>query len=383
MKTSTKQCIFLAVVIAVFIFGTSFQHAYAQSSLQNQIKQNKQKHSKLWQRVKELSEDKRELGDQIALVDQRIEEKSAEIEAIQQQLDQANARHEQLLNEQQQIAEQLAECKKNVADRARAIYMQGELTYLDILFQSSSVGDLIDRVFFVQAVLDNDQMIISEAQRKSDEMEEKLKAVEVQKEEIERIKEQIELQLADLEGLKGDKELTMAAIQSDAQLALRQIEELERENNRIKQELRERANSADAYKGSWTGSFAKPCPGGISSGFGMRIHPIYKRRQMHTGVDIKAPSGTSVKAAGQGKVIYTGRRGGYGLCVMVDHGIKNGKRRVTLYAHLSKITCDAGDSVNTNSVIGKVGTTGTSTGPHLHFEVRLDGEPVDPMKAMN
>jgi murein DD-endopeptidase MepM/ murein hydrolase activator NlpD len=100
---------------------------------------------------------------------------------------------------------------------------------------------------------------------------------------------------------------------------------------------------------------------------------------MHTGVDIGAPEGTPVKPGAPGKVISTGWMGGYGNAVIVDHG----GGRTTLYAHLSKIECSAGDEVNLNSIIGRVGSTGYSTGNHLHFEVRIKGDPVDPLGSIN
>ena len=133
----------------------------------------------------------------------------------------------------------------------------------------------------------------------------------------------------------------------------------------------------------WGGSFMQPVPGQVGSGFGMRVHPIYRVRKMHTGVDIGAATGTPVKAADAGKVFYTGRRGGYGNTVMIDHGVDSrGRQIVTLYAHLSRITCKVGDTVARGQAIGAVGSTGISTGPHLHFEVRVNNEPVDPLKEL-
>jgi murein DD-endopeptidase MepM/ murein hydrolase activator NlpD len=114
------------------------------------------------------------------------------------------------------------------------------------------------------------------------------------------------------------------------------------------------------------------------SPFGYRIHPIFHTRRKHTGVDIGAPEGTPVHPGGKGKVVMTGWMGGYGNAIVVDHG----GGRSTLYGHLSKITCAVGDEVDTSDVIGKVGSTGFSTGYHLHFEVRIDGTPVDPLGSL-
>lgn len=117
-----------------------------------------------------------------------------------------------------------------------------------------------------------------------------------------------------------------------------------------------------------------PTSGRISSDFGMRIHPITGQYRHHDGMDVAAPTGTPVRAVTDGVVVATGSRGGYGLTVDVDHG--NGT--TTRYAHLSAIDVAVGQTVGAGAQLGDVGSTGRSTGPHLHVEVRVDGEPVDP-----
>jgi murein DD-endopeptidase MepM/ murein hydrolase activator NlpD len=132
--------------------------------------------------------------------------------------------------------------------------------------------------------------------------------------------------------------------------------------------------------GKYAGTLHWPTPGHtrVSSPFGMRMHPILHVRKMHTGIDISAPSGATIVAAGNGKVIYAGRNGGYGNFTMIDHG--NGL--VTCYAHQSRITVSKGQHVSAGQTIGKVGSTGLSTGPHLHFEVRVNGTPRNPLSYL-
>lgn len=124
--------------------------------------------------------------------------------------------------------------------------------------------------------------------------------------------------------------------------------------------------------------FVSPVSGRVSSEYGPRIHPISGKESFHDGIDIAAPAGTPIRAARSGKVLFAGERGGYGNVVVVDHGA--GLK--TLYAHNSRNIVKAGDTVKAGQVIGTVGSTGRSTGPHLHFEVRQNGEKVNPAKHL-
>ena len=136
--------------------------------------------------------------------------------------------------------------------------------------------------------------------------------------------------------------------------------------------MRASASPAPAVSGS--GRFIYPVNGRISSNYGYRVHPISGARRLHAGMDIAAGTGTPIGAAGNGTVIFAGWRGGYGNCIMIDHG----GGIVTLYGHQSSLATSVGQSVSTGQTIGYVGSTGYSTGPHLHWEVRVNGSPVDP-----
>ena len=131
-----------------------------------------------------------------------------------------------------------------------------------------------------------------------------------------------------------------------------------------------------------TTSFMRPVGGPITSPFGYRTHPIFHSRIFHSGIDIGAGYGSAIKAANTGKVIMAGWYGGYGKVVIIDHGVIRGQPITTLYGHMSVINVAQGQKVTKGQIIGKVGTTGYSTGPHLHFEVRVNGQPRNPMNYL-
>jgi murein DD-endopeptidase MepM/ murein hydrolase activator NlpD len=152
------------------------------------------------------------------------------------------------------------------------------------------------------------------------------------------------------------------------------IREQQRESDGIAALLRRRGSGGVQIsgRGSLSSPLANPV---ISSTYGYRVHPIFGDRRLHTGLDFRAASGTPIMAAAPGEVVFAGTRGGYGNCVIVDHG----GGVATLYAHQSAIRVSTGQQVARGEVIGSAGSTGYATGPHLHFEVRVNGAPVDPM----
>lgn len=135
-----------------------------------------------------------------------------------------------------------------------------------------------------------------------------------------------------------------------------------------------------SYKGTknLSKSFGWPITGGISSGYGWRRHPFTKRRDFHTGIDIKGPTGRTIRASKAGRVVYSGWMGGYGRVVVIDHG----KGYTTLYAHCSSLLVKQGQRVSSGQPVGKVGSSGRATGPHLHFEVRLNNKPINPLQVL-
>ena len=165
----------------------------------------------------------------------------------------------------------------------------------------------------------------------------------------------------------------LAQVQASKEQYLREIALLQAESSAIAKWLRGvQAKQRVALRRR--GTFQLPAAGRMSSGFGLRTHPVYGDTRVHAGVDISAPTGTPIHAAGPGRVLWAGPRGGYGNMVVVDHG--NGL--ATLYAHQSKVRVAVDQTVVTGDHIGDVGSTGLSTGPHLHFEVREKGSPLDP-----
>ena len=269
-------------------------------------------------------------------------------------------------------------------NRLRAMYMWGPGDYLEVLFTASSFSDFIGRYDYLRIIVENDAECLNEIELQiqglSDQMEEvekKKVALENQRAKLASTKAEFKEQEVHL-GLEAkERETQLTKLQTEKaryEKALDELEEISRELERVIREQQARDIRDGKGIPRWTGKFIMPVQGRISSDFGNRYHPILKRYRLHSGIDIGVPTGTSVRAAADGVVIHSGWITGYGYTVIIDHG----GGLSTLYGHNSALVAKAGKTVLQGDVISKAGSTGVSTGPHVHFEVRDQGAPVNP-----
>ena len=288
---------------------------------------------------------------------------------------------------------ELAEARKREAEleelyiaRVQAMEDMGDVSYLGILLQAESLAEFLSRWDAVQEIMARDQKLAGELLAARVEIEEAIALLEEDKqEERERRRELAETQVelavlsAEMDAMMAEYMAEMAKLMADEKRladaeakADKEIKEQEAELARIIEEQKKRNNTK--YVG---GAYTWPVPGHhtVSSKFGMRKHPVYKVQRHHTGIDIPAPKGTKIIAANSGEIITMTKSGGYGNYIVIDHG----GGQATLYAHMSSFAkVSVGAKVKTGDVIGYVGSTGVSTGNHLHFEIIINGERVDP-----
>ena len=261
--------------------------------------------------------------------------------------------------------------------RIRQVFKNQRLGMFELILSAKDLNALLDVVYFERIIIRRDYKKMVELKEKSAKLAKMKKDIEVQKQELASTIASMNDQQRTIKQAIAQNQSMINKLKTDKAYYQKTERELERQSEDL-QKMISKGYSKSTVKTSSAG-FMKPIAGRITSPFGWRTHPIFNSRTFHSGVDIGGPNYGSIKASNSGKVIYSGWYGGYGKVVIIDHGIINGHPMTTLYAHMSTIKVSNGQSVQKGQVIGLEGTTGYSTGPHCHFEVRINGKPNNPL----
>lgn len=333
--------------------------------------------------------------DQKAAMDEKNELARQEIELINEQIDVYTGLIEDKAEELEK-AEAAEQAQYELyRKRVRAMEEEGSYTYLDILFQCRSLSDVLSAIDMIGEIMDSDKRLFEEykAARENTEqvkaeyeatlaqLSEKQETLEAEKAELE---EQIAAAVEVINQLQDDIDAAKAeyakaaAAEAAAQASINAIiAQMQAEEEAARQEAAQNNQQYTGTGSTATGTYIWPCPSStyVTSAFGMRDHPLFGDERPHSGIDIAGSAGSEVLAADSGTVAVATYSSSYGNYVTIYHS--NGD--YTLYAHMSSLAVSAGQSVTQGDVIGYVGSTGWVTGPHLHFEIRVNGSTVDPL----
>ncbi|WP_233190956.1 murein hydrolase activator EnvC [Sporosarcina sp. P19] len=352
---------------------------------------------------------------QIKKLNDKIEETNQNLDRIIAEMNQTKIEIDELQASIKELENRIEQRDEVLRERVRVMQVKGnKVSYLDVLLGANSFADFIDRFSAVSTLMDADRKIIQQQEEDMALLEEEKKLVEQKLAEQEERKQKIQAMKDELDEQKLEKRDVVNELEKSQEKLSSEKGALEEEysdtvafssklekkiiaeQNRLAEVARKEqarkhklqqerlaaqaaaaANSRSGASSSSSaappvssGSWTKPTTGRFSSGFGWRTHPISKVKKQHRGMDISAPTGTPVVAAGDGVVSYAGTMEGFGNVVMITHSM-NGQILTTVYGHLSTIGTSSGQSVDKGQLIGAVGSTGYSTGPHLHFEVHV------------
>lgn len=329
--------------------------------------------------------------------------------AIQQQLEAAQRDYQAVANElkatEEKIAATQAELEKTRArlkvregvftKRVRDIYMHGQLSYLDVVLGAKDFSDFSNRLELLRRIIDADITLISDIRKERAAIETAKQELETQRARQAQLRDQAAAKRDEIESRRKEQQAILYQAQNDKAVAEQAYNEYQQSSQAIAEMLRQRAadraaqaaaaaaqassggggGGSDYYQPvSGSGAMIWPVNGVVTSPYGYRTHPIFGTTIYHSGIDIGVDYGTPVHAADGGVVVEAGWISGYGYAVIIDHG--NGLS--TLYGHNQELAVSEGQSVSQGQVIAYAGSTGNSTGPHVHFEVRANGDPVDP-----
>lgn len=348
-----------------------------------------------------------EAGNKKANAEVTITNVSEQLHQIQVELDQATANLKNYEQQRMAVENEIVKNEKLLAEaqarlskregvfnkRVRDIYINGRLSYLEVIIGAKDFSDFANRVEMLKRIIDADIKLISSIKTEREEISQRKATLEADRAKVVELENKAREAQAVIQKKKDEQSAILAQAQNDKAVAEQMQADLQASSDAIRAMLQQRAAeraaaaaaAAQAAQSSGggsdytyvqgTGQLAWPVSGVITSGFGWREHPIFGRQIFHSGIDIGVDEGTPVHAADSGTVVYSGWMDGYGYAVVIDHG--NGIS--TLCAHNSDLAVSEGQSVSKGAVIAYAGSTGNATGPHVHFEVRVNGDPVNPL----
>lgn len=314
---------------------------------------------------------------QLGSLQTNIQSTSAQISENEKKLKAANDQLKALEKELSQAEASYQDKQFSTVARLRYLQRQKAGKGWALLLQSQNLNEFLDRRHQLRLVYESDRAILADLRQDADALEQRRRGVESQKNQIALLTQQLQAQKAEYQAQAQTQQALIQRLQKDNRALEAAEEQLAKDSASItaliQQRLIEQGRSSVAPSGK--GLIGIPSSGIVTSSFGYRVHPILGYSRFHAGLDFGADYGSPIWAADAGVVLFAGWYGGYGQTVIIDHG----GGMTTLYGHASELYVSEGQTVQRGQAIAAVGSTGLSTGPHLHFEVRLGGEPTDPL----
>jgi len=350
------------------------QAAPSMEELRQQQEQLEQKQLQLKQEQERLQQLEQQATSRLDALEDNIQATAAQVSRNEEQLAIA-AQTLKVLQADLAIAEQLFQ-DQQFATIARLRFLQRQQGSRGwaVLLHSQNLNDFLDRRRQLKLVYESDRSILDDLKTKADDLAQRRQTVEQQKNEIALLTQQLLAQKEEYEAQAQEQTVLVGRLQQDQQALEAAESQLERDSRNIAILIQQRLAAAQGPV-QGTGQMVFPVNARITSRFGTRVHPILGYRRFHAGIDFGASTGAPIWAADSGQVIFAGWYGGYGRSVIINHG----GGLTTLYGHTSQVYVSEGQMVQRGQAIAAVGSTGLSTGPHLHFEVRQNGNPVNPM----
>ena len=361
----------LSLLISLSVTGTALADDLEDqlADLQRQAEEQQAKTNEASAKVENVSERLRQIQEELRVATAEYKEVKGQLDSVEDKI----SDNTELL---QKTEADLKVKNKKLQQRVRDIYINGQISYVDVLFGAKDFADLMTRMDVLKRIIKHDYDLIMKVKEEKATVENTRAQLEKDKAEAEVLVADAQAKKAKVEDKESEQQVLLDQAIYDRDTSERMYEEIMAASQEVANMIRRSQMSSAGYSGApaGAGGMIWPISVPITSEFGWRTHPIFGTARFHSGLDIGGDYGMPIYAAASGTVIYAGWISGYGNAVIIDHG----GGVTTLYGHNDSLNVSEGENVAQGQVIAMCGSTGNSTGPHCHFEVRENGEPVSP-----
>ncbi|MFA6849009.1 MAG: peptidoglycan DD-metalloendopeptidase family protein [Selenomonadaceae bacterium] len=370
MRNFRHGCAIVAVLLIVSSFSTAFAE---DDSLQDKLDTLNNQASEQQKSTDQAAAKVNTISGQLRQLQAEVDEANAVYKDVKKKLDDTQDKIDKNEILLAKTEKELAVKTKLLNKRVRDIYINGQLSYIDVLFGAADFSDFLTRMDLLKRIIKYDYDLVTKVQADKAIVMATRESLDNDKEDIKGLVKDAKDKETIVKQKKASKKKLLDKAQYDRDTSERAYQEIVAASKEVENLIRQSRYSVQVPSGG-SGGMIWPINGEVTSPFGWRIHPIFGTKRFHSGIDIAGDYGDPIRAAASGTVIYAGWISGYGNAVIIDHG----GGITTLYGHNEAIKVSVGQSVSQGQVIALCGATGDATGPHCHFEVRQDGEPVSP-----
>ena len=369
-KKTVSLTLVLALVLSIVGAGSVFAESNngKLGTIENKIEKKEEK-------VEENKKKEDNLKEKISTLEDSIAKAEAELNSIRKSITKMTARINKVTGRINALENKIEDQEDSLNIRLRTMYKDGNLGIIQVLLGSVDIQDFMNNFKLIKELHKSDVTVLKELKQNREKVKQKKEELNVLATNMKSQESKQQRKQKALESDKSEVAAAKAKVEAENEALYADIDKLEAESSRLQAEIASLSDSGKKYTGN--GVFTWPFPGysRVSSEYGSRIHPVTGKKKFHSGLDLAGPSGSPIVAAESGTVISAGwNSGGYGNMVIIDHG----GGLSTLYGHNSSLSVSVGQSVKRGQTIALCGSTGLSTGPHLHFEVRKNGGTVNP-----
>ena len=359
----------MAALMSLSVAGTALADDLEEQlqDLQEKAAQQQEITNEAQARVENLSEKLRVLQEEVDAATSEYNDVKGRLDKVQSDI----YENTELLNKTEK---ELKVKNKKLAKRVRDIYINGQISYVDVLFGAKDFSDFLTRMDILKRIIKHDYDLIMKVKADREIVMNTKAKLEKDKADVELLVADAEIKQKNMLDKKQAQQVLLDKAEYDRDVSQQAYEEIMAASQEITRMIQRSQMVGGSYVAGGSGAMIWPLNGPITSEFGWRTHPIFGTQRYHSGLDIGGDYGLPIVAAASGTVIHSGWISGYGYTVIIDHG----GGITTLYGHNESLLVGEGESVSQGQTIAMCGSTGNSTGPHCHFEVRENGEPVSP-----